>query len=158
MRLMEIMTTDVETVPPDLDAEQAWQRMRALRIHHLVVADRRRVVGVLSEADLGGPKGAAVRRGRTAAELMSEQTVTATPTTTVQKAANLLRAQSVGALPVLEDGKLVGIVTITDLLELLGRGGQPTPTNAGRYQPNHPSKWKPVRRIARKERPALFPR
>jgi CBS domain-containing protein len=53
---------------------------------------------------------------------MSHRVVTAAPTTTIREAANLLRGHTVGCLPVLDRGRPVGIVTITDLLELIGRG------------------------------------
>jgi CBS-domain-containing membrane protein len=79
-------------------------------------------VGVVSERDLGGPKGAEVRRGRTVGDLMSQPLVTATPQTTVREAANLLRGHLVGCLPLLERGRIVGIVTLSDLLDLIGRG------------------------------------
>ena len=158
MRLMEIMTTEVVTAPPGEDAEKAFQRMRTRGIHHLVVMDGRQVVGVLSERDVGGGRGAQIRAGRTVGELMSGQAITASPVTTVRQAANLLRARTIGCLPILEDGKLAGIVTLTDLLELLGRQTQLSPTSSSRYHPQHGSKWKPVRRIARPQRPPLFSR
>lgn len=158
MRLMEIMTTDVATASPAEDAERAFQRMRTRRIRHLVVMEGRQVVGILSERDLGGARGGQIRAGRTVSELMSEQAVTASPTTTVRQAANLLRARTIGCLPVVEDGKLAGIVTLTDLLELLGRQTQLSPTVASRYQPKHGSRWKPIRRIASSQRRPIFPR
>jgi acetoin utilization protein AcuB len=158
MRLMEIMTTDVETASPGEDAERAFQRMRTHRIHHLVVMDGRQVVGVVSDRDLGGPRGKGVRDGRTVSELMSEQAVTASPTTSVRQAANLLRARTIGCLPVVENGRLAGIVTLTDLLELLGRGAQISPTASSRYRTQHGSKWKPTTRITRGGRPPMFPR
>jgi CBS domain-containing protein len=43
---------------------------------------------------------------------------------TIRQAANLLRGRTIGCLPVLEDGKLVGILTTTDLLELIGRASE----------------------------------
>ena len=146
MRLMEIMTTDVRTASATEDAEKAFQRMRNGRIRHLVVMDGRRVVGVLSEGDVGGPRGSAMRAGKTVGELMSGQAITASPTTTVRQAANLLRARNIGCLPVLEDGELAGIVTVTDVLELLGRQTQLSPTACSRFKPQHGSKWKPIRR------------
>ena len=158
MRLMEIMTTKVETASPSEEAEKAFQRMRTQRIHHLVVMDGRQVVGVLSERDVGGTRGGQLRAGKTVDELMSGQAVTASPTTTVRQAANLLRARTIGCLPIIEGGKLAGIITLTDLLELLGRQTQLSPTSSSRYHPQHGSKWKPVRRIARPQRPALFSR
>jgi len=158
MRLHEIMTTDVKTASPNDDADLAYHRMRAQRIRHLVVMDAKHVVGVLSERDLGGAAGAPLRAGKTVGELMARQAVTAKPTTTVREAANLLRARTIGCLPILQDSKLVGIVTLTDLLEMLGRGAQLSPTEISRWTPKHGSKWKPVRRIARPRRPPLFSR
>jgi len=158
MRLMEIMTTDVQTTSPAEDAEKAFQRMRTQRVRHLVVLEGRRVVGVLSERDVGGTRGRALRTGKTVGELMAGQVATASPTTTVRQAANLLRARTIGCLPIMEDGKLAGIVTLTDLLELLGRKTQISATVSSRYKPAHGSKWKPIRRIARAERPPMFPR
>jgi CBS domain-containing protein len=122
MRLFEIMSERVETVDSSTSAGDAWERMKRARIHHLVVMEGSRVVGVLSDRDLGGPNGARVRSGRSVADLMTPRVATATPETTVRQAANMLRGYVIGCLPVLEGKRLVGIVTITDLLDLIGRG------------------------------------
>jgi CBS domain-containing protein/ribosome-associated translation inhibitor RaiA len=122
MRLEEIMTSRVVTIDPDETARVAWSRMRRERIRHLVVLDRGRLVGVLSERDLGGPGGAQLRRGRLVRELMTRQVASAKPGTTLRQAANLMRGRLIGSLPVVEDGRVVGIVTATDVLEELGRG------------------------------------
>jgi acetoin utilization protein AcuB len=53
---------------------------------------------------------------------MTEQVVSAAPQTTLRQAANLMRGRTVGCLPVMDDGRVVGIVTVTDILEQLGRG------------------------------------
>jgi acetoin utilization protein AcuB len=158
MRLFEIMTTDVESASPEEDAEAAYSRMRARRIRHLVVVEDRNVVGIISDRDLGSARGASLRRGKKVAELMSRQTATAVPTTTVRQAANLMRTRTIGCLPILQDSKLVGIVTVADLLEVLGRGAQLSPTMISRWKAAHGSKWKPVRRIARPRRLPPFPR
>jgi len=122
MRLQEIMSTDVVTIGPNESAESTWQLMQRHRIRHLLVIEGRRLVGVLSERDLGGRKGSELRKGRTVRELMTAHTTTATPTTTLRQAANLMRGQLIGSLPILDDGKIVGIVTATDVLDELGRG------------------------------------
>jgi acetoin utilization protein AcuB len=122
MRVDEIMTYDVRSVPPQLSAEDAYQLMRQERVHHLAVIEQGKLVGVLSERDLGSSRGGGARKNRLVVELMTEHAVTATPRTTVRDAANLLRGHVIGCLPVLDKGKVVGIVTVTDLLELLGRG------------------------------------
>lgn len=124
MRLNEVMQTDVERIAPGQTADQAWNLMKLRQIHHLVVMDGGAVIGIVSNRDLGGARGQALRRDRTVADLMTPHAVTARPDTTVREAANLLRGHSIGCLPVLEKNKLVGIVTITDLLVLVGRGAE----------------------------------
>jgi acetoin utilization protein AcuB len=122
MRLQEIMNRDVRTVSPSLAAEDAYQLMRQAQVRHLAVMEGPRLVGVLSERDLGSSRGGAGRKNRLVVELMTPHTITASPETTVREAANLLRGHIIGCLPVLEGRKVVGIVTTTDLLELIGRG------------------------------------
>ena len=50
---------------------------------------------------------------------MSEDVITVSPGTTIHEAARLLREPKIGAMPVAEDGKLVGMVSTTDILEAL---------------------------------------
>ena len=122
MRVQDIMTTGIEMIGPEHSAETAWQLMRQKGVRHLLVWDGFERVGMLSSRDVGGPNGAAVRRGRTVAELMTPQVISVLPTTTVRQAANLMRGRSIGSLVVGSARHAVGIVTIADLLDLLGRG------------------------------------
>jgi CBS domain-containing protein len=148
LRVQDVMTAAVHTVEPESPAEAAWQRMRAERIHHLVVRKGSRILGVLSDRDAGGPRGTRVREGRTAGELMSTALVTVRPDTPVRKAANLMRGRSIGSLVVSgPKGQLVGIVTVSDLLELLGRGVERPVVTSTRWTLNH-------RAPHRKTRPA----
>lgn len=137
MRLKEIMSSPVETATLDESADEAYDRMRLRRIHHLVVVDGKAIVGVLSERDLGGRKGASLRKGRAVADVMTEGVHTAAPTTTVREAANLLRGHVIGCIPVVERGKLVGMVTIADLLELIGRGAERPVAQGKRWTLKH---------------------
>jgi acetoin utilization protein AcuB len=122
MRVGEVMNTRVRTVGPADSAELAWERMRQHRIHHLVVVRDRDILGVISDRDLGGRNGREVREGRSVRDLMTPAVTTAAPDTTIREAANLMRGRGAGCLPVLEDHTLVGIVTVSDLMELIGRG------------------------------------
>ena len=121
MRVRDLMTRDVETVGPELAAAEAWRRMRQRRIRHLVVMRRGEPCGIVSERDLGGARGESVRRAATVAELMTPLAVTVDPGATVRQAANLMRGRVIGCLPVVDGSKLVGIVTTSDLLEMVGR-------------------------------------
>jgi acetoin utilization protein AcuB len=122
MRLADLMSTDVKKASPSDSADLAWERMRTHGIHHLAVVDGGRVVGLVSERDLGGARGGGMRLGKAVADVMSDKVIVAAPTTTVRQAANLLRGHAIGSLLVVEGEKLRGIVTVSDLLALLGRG------------------------------------
>lgn len=131
MRVQDVMSRAVQTVAAGAPAGDAWEQMTQRGIHHLVVVHDRKPVGVLSARDLGGAKGPALRRNRTVRELMTAPPVTVAPTATVRKAANLMRGRALGSLVVVDGGRVVGMVTVSDLLELLGRGiDKPTPTAA----------------------------
>jgi acetoin utilization protein AcuB len=122
MRVAEIMSRSVVSTRPGQTAERAWSAMRLRRVRHLVVMDGSHVVGIVSERDLGGRNGPTIRRDRTVDDLMSRDVVSAGPETTLRRAANLMRGRTIGCLPVIDEGELVGIVTVTDILEQLGRG------------------------------------
>ena len=72
MRVFEVMTEGVQTVPPTMPASDAWELMRRQRIHHLVVTHGSDIVGVLSERDTGSRLGARARIGHTVADFMIE--------------------------------------------------------------------------------------
>jgi CBS domain-containing protein/ribosome-associated translation inhibitor RaiA len=121
--IREIMSTRVATIGPREAASEAWTRMRRRRIRHLVVMEGPRLVGVLSERDLGGRAGANIRRGRKVRDLMTAHVVSAEPETTLHQAAELIRTRLIGSLPVLDGDRLVGIVTATDVFDALGSAG-----------------------------------
>jgi acetoin utilization protein AcuB len=128
MRVQDVMTRGVETVSMVESVEAALSRMRQKRIRHLVVTRGKEVVGVVSERDLkslGSP-----RRVQAIEDVMVSPAITAAPEMTLRKAANLLRGRTIGCLPVMQDDELVGIITTTDLLELIGRGAE-RPTAKG---------------------------
>ena len=122
MRVQDVMTKGAKTISPATAAEEAWNMMRLHRIHHLVVTKGKHAVGVLSDRDAGGPRGASIRTNTTVADLMTTPAVTVEPTMTVRQAANLMRGRSIGCLVVGESARVIGIVTVSDLLELVGRG------------------------------------
>ena len=124
MRVQDVMTTAVQTISPSTPAEEAGNLMRAKGIHHLVVCDGPRVVGLLSDRDIGGRHGAPIRENRIVSDLMTERVVTVSPTRTVRQAANLMRGRSIGCLVVVSKDRTLGIVTVADLLELIGRGAE----------------------------------
>jgi CBS domain-containing protein len=122
MRVADVMTTGVQTVRPEMPAVDAWEVMRNKGIHHLVVVADSTVLGVLSSRDAGGRNGASIRTRARVGDLMTTAVVTVDPSTTIRRTANLLRGRTIGCVPVVDGSRLVGIVTVSDLLDVLGRG------------------------------------
>ncbi|MFN0062494.1 MAG: CBS domain-containing protein [Myxococcaceae bacterium] len=146
------MTDGAESIRPDEPSGHALDRMKALRIHHLVVKEGKSIVGIVSARDLADDNRAGAKRsGSRVADLMTSHPICVEPNTPVQRAANLLRGRSIGSLPVVEDGRLVGIVTVSDLLELVGRGPAPKPLGRVDHTP-HRRVSRPVTRSAAKPR------
>lgn len=137
MRVQDVMTRNVKTVSPGAKAEDAWTTMRNERIHHLVVTDGKEIVGVLSDRDVGSRGGAAVRSGRSVADLMSGRVVTVDPTATIRKAANLMRGHTMGCVVIAQKGRPVGILTTADLLDLIGQGAERPIADPHRHTLSH---------------------
>jgi acetoin utilization protein AcuB len=134
MRLADVMTSRVLTVSPEESAERAFSLMWTKRVRHLVVQSKGRVVGVLSDRDIGGDDRAELRKSRTVGEVMTPYAVRGEPEMPVRQAANLMRGWTIGCLPVMKGDQLVGIVTTSDLLRLIGRGAVRPPISGHRRE------------------------
>lgn len=122
MNVGELLAGEPLTATTNESAASLWRRMRERGVDGAVVIREERVVGVLSRHDLGGPHGGSHRRmGRTAADLMRSDFVAVRPETSVRRAVALMRGQGVDCLPVLKGPRLVGLLTVGDLLGLLER-------------------------------------
>lgn len=131
MRVQEVMTDNVRTVSPAMPAEQARSLMKTAKIHHLVVVDGRRIVGVLSDRDTN-----ASRDGRTVGEVMTKRVATIEQDATIRRAANVMQGRTIGCLPVVRNDRLVGIVTTADLLRVVG-GAADRPGRQDRHTLNY---------------------
>jgi len=98
------------------------QKMKQGSFHRVPVVDNGKLVGIVCDSDLRQHAGALEKVKVNGA--MTRPVVTVTPTTMLERAANLLVRHKIGGLPVVEQGKVVGIITATDLLraftEVLG--------------------------------------
>lgn len=128
MRVAERMTRTVVTIRRDATATTAWALMKVRHFRHLpVVDDRGRLVGIVSDRDLTQvpftptPAGQAVPTGMPVERIMTAVVVSVRPDDDIAEAARLMSEHKIGALPVVENGRLVGIVTEIDLLRMLAQ-------------------------------------
>jgi len=133
MLVKDIMQTDVVTVTPDTRLPKVLRLLKPRGFRHVPVTDRGSLVGIVSDRDLkqamvslagSGAGGAALEHARehlTAGEIMMRSVTTIGPMFPAEEAARLMVTQKISALPVTEGGRLVGIVTETDILQLFVR-------------------------------------
>ncbi len=131
MRVFEVMSENVATIDPQSPAAMAAQLMRSKGIHHLVVMRDGVLQGLVSARDL--PESVTTGRGRKNVEdVMQTHVVTVGPNTLTTRAANVMRGRAIGSLVVTQRGKVLGIVTVSDLLDLVGQGAGRQPKRAAR--------------------------
>jgi CBS domain-containing protein len=143
MRAREIMSTPVVTVRPEATLKEVAELMATHRVSGLPVVDRfGHLVGIVSESDFltrmeGGEIGpglvgllARVRgtrqsgRAQTAVELMTSRVITATSEATVGALTHLMNAYDINRIPIVEEGRLIGIVTRADILRTMARSDE----------------------------------
>ena len=125
MYVRDIMTTNVVTIPSSTSIADAKRIMEAHRFRRLPVVDKGKLVGIVTERRLEqvSPSKATsltiwelsyLLDKTTVKEIMERDVVTASPDMTVEESLALAQGQKVGALVVIEDGRVVGIVTTND--------------------------------------------
>jgi CBS domain-containing protein len=139
----DVMTTDVITVTPETPVREIAKLLYTRRISGVPVIDpNRAVVGLVSEGDLmkhvdviGEPRRSwwltlfagetalahdyAKTHGRRAQDVMTPQVITVTPTALLDEIATTLERHRIKRVPVVQDGRLVGIVTRSNLVQAL---------------------------------------
>ncbi len=143
MQASDILTQEVVTVSPDTTVAEVVRLMLTFRISGLPVVKDGAVVGIVSEGDLlRRPETGTERRprhwlqlfassetnaadyvrthGLTAGEVMTTEVVSIAETTPIAEIATLLESRRIKRVPVVRDGKLVGIVSRADILRSLG--------------------------------------
>ena len=132
MRVRDIMTPKPITIDPETPMLDAGQRMAEERIRHLIVIEDNRVVGIVTDRDirLNMPSPATslsvwelnyLLVQLTARDVMSRAVIVIDPDRPVAEAAAIMVDHKIGALPVVEAGRLAGIVTESDFVRLAAR-------------------------------------
>jgi CBS domain-containing protein len=112
----EVMTTDVDYCTPLDNVYEVAVKMRDLNVGAIPIVENERLIGLITDRDLV-VRGIAEKRSGSnqVTNVMSENLITVSPDTSVQEAAQLMAKHQIRRLPVVENGKLVGMVSLGDL-------------------------------------------
>lgn len=114
----DIMSKDVKVVQPNSKVREVVAKMNKFNIGSIVVVQGEKPVGVISERDI-------LRRvvepclspeALTARQVMTSPALTINETASIEEAAKLMAKKKVRKIPVMNEQKLVGIVTFTDIV------------------------------------------
>jgi len=140
MQVGEAMRTELVTLAPEDRLDVASDIMTLGRIRHMPVVNDAAVVGILTQRDLFRAAISSVLELRPAAErewlskihvgeVMTHPVITARPDLRMDEAVTLMVERRIGCLPVVQGGRLVGLLSETDCLALLARLLQPERTD-----------------------------
>jgi acetoin utilization protein AcuB len=133
MDVVRWMTKSLITITPHDTVRHARALMTKYRLNQLPVVADDKLVGIVTDRDIRDayPSSLRLLRGKdvddfadsyTVEEVMTYNVSAVSPLTSLREAAQRLRRQRFGALPVVENGTLVGIITRSDLLDAMLAG------------------------------------
>jgi len=137
----EWMTANPVTVEPKTTLPEAHKIMKDRRIRRLPVVENGRLVGIVTLGDIreAEPSDATtlsifelhyLLAKLTIGEIMTREPITISPNATIREAAKLLLQNKIGSLPVVQNDKLIGIITELDIFRVLAQEPEPTLENS----------------------------
>ncbi|MBN1967047.1 MAG: CBS domain-containing protein [Anaerolineae bacterium] len=133
MLVRDVMTPDPVTLKPGDSLSTAKARMKSVRCRRLPIVDEAgNLCGIITDRDLRlAENSPLIMRERWQDDLLIEHTtvdacmtsdpISITPDAPLERAIEIMLAQRISGLPVVEETRLVGIITVTDLLQALAR-------------------------------------
>jgi acetoin utilization protein AcuB len=125
MRIKQMMTENPVTVSPDTLVLDAQRIMKEKNIRRLPVVDKGKLVGIVTKTELLETAPSVVRglddllSKMKVKEIMRKNPVTVTPETPFEDALRIGQEKKIGSFPVVDDGKLLGITTESDIVRFL---------------------------------------
>jgi acetoin utilization protein AcuB len=116
MLVGQIMSKQIIAISPSRRVGQALKLMQKHQIRHLPVMEQGRMVGWITSRDLREVLLASMLEEIKVGDVMVQAPLSVTPDTEVEEAARLIHEHKIGGMPVLEGDKLVGVITMLDLI------------------------------------------
>lgn len=116
MLVGQIMSQKVISISPDKRVGQALKLMQKHQIRHLPVVKNDRMVGWITSRDVREVLLASMLEEIKVGDVMVQAPITVSPETDVEEAARLIHENKIGGIPVMEGDRLVGVITMMDLI------------------------------------------
>jgi len=117
MIVRDVMNKKVVVAKPDITIKKASEVMAKYHIGSLIVRDDERVEGILTERDvLLSVSSGLDPEATTVDQVMTKGVITIDPDKTLSEAVDMMVENKIKKIPVVEDGKLVGIITASDIV------------------------------------------
>jgi acetoin utilization protein AcuB len=116
MLVGQIMSQKIVTISPDKRVGQALKLMQKHQIRHVPVMEHDRMVGWITSRDLREVLLASMLEEIKVGDVMVQAPLSVTPDTEVEEAARLIHEHRIGGMPVMQGEKLVGVITMLDLI------------------------------------------
>jgi acetoin utilization protein AcuB len=116
MLVNQIMSPKIVTISPNRQVAQALKLMQKHQIRHLPVVEKKRMVGWITSRDLREILLASMLEEIKVGDVMVQAPLSVTPDTEVEEAARLIHEHKIGGMPVVEGDRLVGVITMHDLI------------------------------------------
>jgi acetoin utilization protein AcuB len=111
------MTTKVVTINKEASIQESLALMKQASVRHLPIVDEDGIlIGWVTDADLRGVLIASMLEELTLEDVMIRKPFTAYPEMPLEEAARLVLENRIGGLPVLDEGKLAGVITVVDIM------------------------------------------
>lgn len=117
MKVRDVMTRQIETVAPSSSVEEIARLMKRNDVGSIPVCEGQKVLGIITDRDIvlkviaDGKNVSSV----SAKDIMTSQVITVTSDQDVHEAARIMADNQIRRLPVLEQGRIAGIVALGDL-------------------------------------------
>lgn len=110
------MAKKLVTIGKDATISEAIRLMKEHSIRHLPVTEAGELIGWVTEGDIRQAYLASLIEQVTVGDIMIKDPLTISPEANLEEAAELLYRHGIGGLPVMEGGKLVGVITVGDIM------------------------------------------
>jgi CBS domain-containing protein len=118
MQVKDIMSRNVVTITPDATLLEAAKKMVENNVKFLIVTENERLVGIVTEWDFVKKiaKGGKEILNAKLETIMTKKVIVIAPETTITEAAEIMLANNIKRLPVVENNVLIGVVTAMEIL------------------------------------------